>query len=244
MSSKVPKESSHQGRTDESYFKEFVEDPKKFSTEVIQGAHKYIAKIIRDGEHGPTTQTLIKIFLPFSKNKIKPYLFKRMTKPILLELALCVIQDLALNGPARAKTLELELENSKSEGKVARIADPFAAEGDAEYDKAFLSEIDEAFFKFKDSSGKSPDVSLSAGQGHKAPYSPFGRDGAFVRPGAHASRILSEAFEVYILMPCSTLLHSPSALSRQKPAFKLMSFLLRTEICGRISRERSPQVAN
>ena len=213
-------------RTDESYFKEFVEDPKKISPEVIQGAHKYIAKIIRDGEHGPTTQTLIKIFLPFSKNKIKPYIFKRMTKPILLELALCIIQDLALNGPSRANTLELELENSKSDGKVARIADPFVDEGDAGYDKSFLSEIDEAFFKFKDSSGKSPDVSLSSGQGHKAPYSPFGKDGAFVRPGAHASRSLSEAFEVHILMLAVFSCTPPPALYRQESAFKLIAFLL------------------
>ena len=184
-----------QGKSDLYCFQLFTEDPTQVSETIIEGSHKYIAKIIRDGETGPTVQTLIKIFSAFSKEPIKDYVFNRMTKPILLELALCVIQDLALNGPSRAKTLALELVNTKSGGKVLRIADPFTDE--TPYDPKFLSQIDEAFFRIKDTEGRSPDVNFAAGQGHKAAYSPFDKHGAFIKPRGLAPRSLDLPIEVF-----------------------------------------------
>ena len=55
---------------------------------------------IYDGEKGPT---LIKIFDQLTQQKIKKYVFTRMTKPILLELTLCIIQNIVLNGAERAQ---------------------------------------------------------------------------------------------------------------------------------------------
>ena len=134
------------------------------------------------------------------KEEIRDYVFTRMTKSILLDITLCVVQELVLNGPGRAKTLQLELTKSKSKGKTLRIADPFAGEND-DYDNDFLEKIDEAFFCLKDSEGKSTDVNLAAGQGHASPYSPFAKDGSFIRPKTHsARRILNPSIEVCFLI--------------------------------------------
>ena len=163
--------------------------------EVINGAHKFVAKIIAQKKNGPTTKDLIKIFSVFAKVPIKDYVFTRMTKPILLELALCIIQEIASNGLGRAKTLQLEVVVSKSGGKSVQVADEFG-EGETEYDEDFLGKIDEAFFRFKDAEGKSPDFTFASGQGHKSPYSPFAKDGAFITPKKKATRSLEKDLEV------------------------------------------------
>ena len=192
-------ENNNQGKLDLECFNAFAADPKNSSPETLRGAHKFIAKTIKNGESGPTVQSLIRIFSVFTKETIKDYVFTRMTKPILLDLALCVIQELVLNGPERAKTLQLELVKSKSKGKTLRIADPFAGDDD-DYDNDFLEKIDEAFFCLKDADGKSPDVNLAAGQGHAAPYSPFAKDGSYVKPkSSKARRSLSASIEVCAL---------------------------------------------
>jgi len=190
-----------QGKTDVECFETFSNNPKKASMEIIHGAHKFIAKVIQDDEPGPTCPTLIKMFAFFTKKPIKSYVFTRMTKPILLELALCIIQDLALNGPARAKNLQLELVDSKSGGKTVKVADQFKEDG-SEYNHDFLASIDEAFFKLKDAEGKSPDFHIAAGQGHKASYSPFGKDGAFVRTRGLAARSLDDPIKVVMSLSC------------------------------------------
>ena len=118
-----------------------------------------------------------------------------MTKPILLELALCIIQEIASNGVARTKTLQLEVIDSKSGGKTVRVADEFGDDGE-KYDEDFLGQIDEAIFCFKDKEGKSPDIKFSSGQGHKSPYSPFGEDGAFITPKKRNPRSLQKDIEV------------------------------------------------
>ena len=184
-----------QGMSNSDCFISFSKDPKKVSQEILKGAHKHIAKIIKDGESGPTVQSLIPIFSVFAQKEIKRYVFTRMRKPILLELVLCIIQELVLNGPERAKTLHLEVVKSKSGGKTVCIADPFV-ENDNGYDEDFLGEVDEAFFRLTDTAGKSPEVKFASGQGHAAPYSPFGRDGSFIHPRPAVARSLHSSMEV------------------------------------------------
>ena len=188
-------DNSFQGKSDFECFTTFSENPKKVSLETLKGAHKFIAKIIKDGESGPTVKSLIPIFSTFSKEEIKSYVFTCMRKPILLELLLRIIQELILNGPERAKTLQLEVVKSKSGGKTVCIADPFAESGDT-YDEDFLGKVDEAFFQLTDLEGKSPEVKFAAGQGHGAPYSPFGKDGSFIRPKPRVARSLHSSIEV------------------------------------------------
>ena len=92
-------DNSSQGKSDFKCFTSFSENPKKVSLETLKGAHKFVAKIIKDDESGPTIKSLIPIFSAFSKKEIKSYVFTCMRKPILLELLLCIIQELILNGP-------------------------------------------------------------------------------------------------------------------------------------------------
>ena len=188
-----------QGRSDSECFDLFSDNPKGVPLEIVKGAHKFIANTIKNGVPGPSCQTLIKVFSVFSKGKIKDYVFTRMTKPILLELALCIIQEIVLHGPDRAASIELELVKSKSGGKLARIADPFC-DKDGNYDEDFLSRIDEAFFTISDKKGLSPDVAVASGQGHKAPYSAFSGDGTFVRPRKSVARSLQKPFEASITL--------------------------------------------
>ena len=163
--------------------------------EVIQGAHKFLVEVIRGTKESPNNKTFISMFGEFCSKPIKDYIFSRMGKKIMQELALCILQDLASNGPERAKTLQLEVEKASSGGKRVRIADQFA-EDDKPIDQSFLEEIDEAIFKFKDQTGASPDVKVAAGQGLAAPYLPPSPGGAFVTPTKRTARSLTKEIEV------------------------------------------------
>ena len=187
---------SVQGKSDSDCFNLFSNSPKNVSLEVMKGAHKFVAKALKEGGSTPTCQTLIKIFTAFTPQKIKDYVFTRMKKPILLELALCIIQEIVLNGVGRAETLQLEVVKSKSGGKTVKIADQFEAESTESPDSGFLNKIDEAFFKLKNADGKSPDVNIASGQGHKAPYSPFGKDGGLIRQKPPVARNLNPDIQV------------------------------------------------
>ena len=79
---------------DHEFFTEFISDPKGSSMETILGAHRFLATVIENEDDGPTLKTLMKIFRPFNPEKsIKDYVFKRIKKSLLLELALCILQD-------------------------------------------------------------------------------------------------------------------------------------------------------
>ena len=171
------------------------------SIDLFKGAHKYIARATKDSKTGPKVAELVEFFNHFSQEKIQYYNFSRMTKPLLLELALCVIQEVLYNGIGRAQTLQLELVKTKFGGKTVKIADPFEEDKD-ELDDAFLGKIDEAFFCLKDKNGDSPDIQLAAGHGHATPYSPFGKDGAFLRPKPKAARSLDAPIEVHSFLAC------------------------------------------
>ena len=179
-------------------FNLFMKSPRDVSVEVLDGVHKFVAQTIQNGKGGPTIQELVKVFNHFTHGKVPGYVFTRMTKPILLELALRIVQEISLNGVGRAKSLQLELVKSKSGGQTVRIADPFSAEK-GQIDEEALKEIDEAYFRLLDSEGMSPEVNFAAGQGHKAPYSPFAKDGSFLRPKAMARRSLTPSIEVLLL---------------------------------------------
>ena len=182
------------------YFNQFVESPRDVSSEVLDGAHRYVARSIQEGKGGPTIKDLVKMFGHFTHGKVQAYVFKRTTKPILLELALRIIQEISLNGVGRAKSLQLVTVKSKAGGKIIRIADQFS-NGEDDFDEAALQKIDEAYFRLLDKEGKSPEVNFAAGQDHAAPYSPFAKDGSFVRPKPMARRSLEASIEVWTA-PC------------------------------------------
>ena len=157
-----------------SCFDLFVKDPKGSKAEVIQGAHKFMTHVIKGSEQSPKNSVFIGLFNQITKVPIKSYVFMRMTKSILQELALCVLQELILYGPSRAQNLSLVLEETRTGGKTVVIEkDEFPV------DKEFISDIDEAFFRLSDVTGFSPDKKVASGQGREAPYAPPNPEGFF-----------------------------------------------------------------
>ena len=187
-------ESTH-FKCDLDCFNQFKDSPKNVPIEVIRSAHKHIARAIKSPEMGPTNQEMIDIFNHFAQEPIPKYVFTRMTKPLLLELVLCIIQDILLNGIGRVKSIQLEAVKLKAGGKIVKIIDRFEA-GKEENEDDMFQKIDEAYFRLLDAEGKSPEVKISVGQGHKASYSPFADDGAFLRPKPRAVRSLGASIEV------------------------------------------------
>lgn len=169
---------------DHELFSEFISDPKGSSMDVILGAHRFLATVIENKDDGPTLKVLMKIFRPFiPQNSIKDYIFKRIKKSLLLELALCILQDVASNGLGRLSTLNLVIEKTGAGGKNVVIEQPSEGfEGASTEDDKFLHEIDEIFFRFHDTSGRSPDVKFVAGAGRSPPYLPPDSDGNFITP--------------------------------------------------------------
>ena len=65
-----------------------------------------------------------------------------------------------------------------------------------EIDQSFPNEIDSTIFKFKYSSGSSPDVSFTSGQVYVTPYFSPGEGGEFVTPKKKVDRNLTKDIEV------------------------------------------------
>ena len=148
-----------------SCFDLFIKNPKGCKIGIIQGAHKYMTHVINGTEQSPKNSIFIGLFNQFTKIPIKEYIFQRMTKIILQELALCILQELILYGPSRAQNLTLVLESTKANGKTVVIEkDEFPVSPE------FVSDVDEAFFMLSDITGFSPEKKVASGQGHEAPY--------------------------------------------------------------------------
>jgi hypothetical protein len=164
----------------------------------VLGAHRFIANIISNEDEGPTVSILMKVFSPFVRgDTIKNYVFKRIKKSLLLELALCILQDVASNGIERLATLELEIERTASGGKTVVIKPPPEFPIENENEREFLSEIDEIIFNFKDSLGNSPAIKFAAGAGRTPSYSPPDDLGNFVTPQKRGvPKALAKSFEV------------------------------------------------
>ena len=150
-----------------SCFDLFLKNPKGCKLGVIQGAHIFITNGIKGSEQNPKNAVFINLSSQFTKVPIKPYVFQRMTKSILQELVLCILQELISYGPTRAQNLKLVLEETKSNGKTVVIE-----QEEFPVDEEFIGDIDEAFFKLSDVTGFSPEKRVASGQGHEAPYAP------------------------------------------------------------------------
>ena len=184
--------------SNEQFFNVFHDNPKDSPVEVVEGALRFIESIIRGAKESPKNSVLVDIFNTFCEKPIKSYVFQRMGKKILLELALRILQEIAQGGPARAGTLQLVVERAASGGKTVTIAEEEDEDQPEEFpiDKEFAKDIDEAFFRLHDSSGSSPDVTFTSRQ------VPTGRselgddDNDYATPKkSTASRSLEEEFD-------------------------------------------------
>lgn len=176
-----------------SCFDIFVRNPKNCETPVIQGSHKFMMDVIKGGEQSPTNSVFMGLFGHFTKEPLKNYIYQRMTKPILQELALCILQELIAGGPERAQSLNLVVEETRAGGKTVVIETDVGEEFPV--DKDFIRDIDETFFRITDLTGNSPDKKVASGQGHAPPYSPPDENGFFT-PIKGKPRALEAEFEV------------------------------------------------
>ena len=122
-----------------------------------------------------------------------------MKKSILLELALCILQEIGSFGVDRAKSLRLKVVKTSSAGKQIVIdkdqpAPEFPLTPADESALKELLDIDEAVFCLSDSLGRSPDVKVHSGQGRTPPYLPPDECGYFT-PKKSAKKSLSKSFE-------------------------------------------------
>lgn len=107
----------------------FHDNPKDSTIEVIKGIYqvggrrkKGITKKLRFSGY----------FQCFFEQPIKSYVFKRMGKEILLDLALRILQEVVQNGPSRDRTLQLAVEHAASGGKTVTIAESEEPNSDEE----------------------------------------------------------------------------------------------------------------
>ena len=151
-------------------FQEFLDNPTGSDIPTLSGAKKYLTDVIKGDEAGPTCNMLIDMFHEFTRKEIKDYVFQRMRKTILLELALGIVSEILAHGIQRAKTIELVVTGTKAKGKTVVIAEDDArpefplSEDDAQRYRF----IDEASFDLRDSSGDSPGSKLSSGKKESA----------------------------------------------------------------------------
>ena len=99
------------------HFDQFSEDPKGCSIENIKGSLAYLLDVQKNKKPGPTNTSFIHIFNQFHVKEgppIKDYVYRRLTKTVLLELAIALLQEIATCGIDRAKTLVIVLKKTSS----------------------------------------------------------------------------------------------------------------------------------
>ena len=172
-------------------FTEFCRDPKDPTVEIIQGAHRFISLAIKNGTSVPKKSTLSELLREFMTVSVRPYVFQQIPRKILLELALCILQDIASRGVSRAKTLRLELIKTTAGGKKIAIVE----ESNEAAASAVIThpQAENATFRFSDETGKTPDVAFSLGKSHRAPYQAPDERGYF-SPSKRSKRSLLDQF--------------------------------------------------
>ena len=126
---------------------------------------------------------------------MKDYVFTRMGKPILLELALTILQDLISNGKGRGETLQLKIEKTVRGGKIVVHPEAETFKSDKQSGETPETDVEAAHFTISDTSGSSPDVKFKSGKGFKPPYLPPDKD-VYFTPRKGPRKSLIAAFEV------------------------------------------------
>ena len=88
--------------TNVEHFQEFSENPKSSTKETILGSIQYVEDQIVGKAKGLTCPTLIHIFNRFEgqedeDDQTREYMYRRMKRSVLLELALAILKEIRLN---------------------------------------------------------------------------------------------------------------------------------------------------
>ena len=81
-------------------------NPTNPTVEIVKGAHCFITQVIQGKQEAPSKAVLISLFNGFVDGQIKDYIYNKIKKPILLELALCILQEIGTHGIEHAKSLK------------------------------------------------------------------------------------------------------------------------------------------
>ena len=178
---------------EQTLFQEFCLNPKEPTIEIIQGSHRFISLSMENGSSIPKKSTLSELFKEFMTVPAKQYVFDRIPRRMLLELAICILQDIASRGVLRAKSLRLEVVKTTATagGKTIVIGRDEESSASTEANDNVLAE--DATFKFADNTGATPDVAFSIGKNHQPPYQQPDKQGYFT-PSRRSRRSLQENF--------------------------------------------------
>ena len=127
---------------------------------------------------------------------VKNYVFHRISRKLLLELAIRILQEFIERGPERASSLKLVIAKTTDGDNTILIA-PNQPDGEICKDPYSAPEILDATFRLSDKSGLSPDVSFSIGKKRPPAFQRPDKTGYFT-PKKGARKSLSHAFKVFL----------------------------------------------
>ena len=183
------------------FFTKFLENPKGSPIGVVKESHRFLSEILRNGDHSkkgfPTLDILVKLFSQFSD--ILPYVFKRLGKRNLLELALHILNEIVVGGNGRAKSLELQLIQTTNGGKDVVIRKP--APGAPEPPLQGTPSIERCTFEMRDKSGRSPAKKVATGIGSTLPLAPPADSLEYATPEKRPRVPNPHEFEVRAIIP-------------------------------------------
>ena len=94
--------------SDTDLFEGLLENPLCPTRDQILGSVRLLTRVKNGDEVGPKTSILIEFFNTFTQEEIKDYVYQRMTKPVLVELALKLCKEFE-SKPGKNDELEVVL---------------------------------------------------------------------------------------------------------------------------------------
>ena len=189
-------EKSNTENNGKEFFEKFCENPRGSDIETFQGAHKYVSIVITHKNPPIKKSTLIKIFNELTVEPIRDYIFDRIAKKLLLELALRILQDIIQNAVERAASIKLVLTKAVTGKNMVTIA-PHSSGSSAESTFS-VTEVLDSSFRLSDRQGLSPDVTFSIGKNRRPAFQQPDDNGYFTpkRTAPNARKSLDMDFEV------------------------------------------------
>ena len=179
------------------FFIKFSKNPKEVDIETVQGSHKFLSLVLGQKISSSVAKksTLIRIFNQFLDEPVRDYVFHRISRKLLLELALRILQEFVKRGVQHARSLKLVVAKSTSSDEKTILIAP--SDGSSEGNNPYQApEVLDATFRLSDTSGLSPDVSFSIGKKRPPAFQRPDHAGYFTPSKKGARKSLSKDFKV------------------------------------------------
>ena len=177
--------------------KKFCNNPKGGNLEIFQGSHKFLTLVLGQKISSLFTKKsiLIGIFNEFMDEPVKDYIFHRISRKLLLELAIRILQEFIERGAERASSLKLVIAKA-TDGENTILIAQNQPNGDVCKDPYSAPEVLDATFRLSDKSGLLPDVSFSIGKKRPPAFQRPDKTGYFT-PKKGVRKSLNDAFQVF-----------------------------------------------